>query len=135
MQKSSSLFELSAVANPRDTKLLEEHYRSKPAIIAASGRHFYDDQLIALRSKSLDQDDVVDIFCEGGKREVFLGTNFTEAAATADRICATVQDFKDHPVHMKPTILAISMGGRRQCSLIKELVEKRRLKPDPVSIL
>lgn len=124
MRLDGSLFHLCAVAIPRLSKMLEEHFRSRPEIIQAINHLFYDGMLNPLRSRSLDQDCLLDRIFEQGEREAFLGTNFTEAIETANLICKTVNDSMNDPTNSQPTILAISMGGHRQCNLIKELVEK-----------
>ncbi|GAB5409796.1 MAG: DEAD/DEAH box helicase [Balneolaceae bacterium] len=102
---------------------LNDHYRSKPAIIRFSNEKFYNDQLSILRSHPIkDGQESVILNKVMGVRDK-KGFNLIEAEAIIDQIKSLISQYQSVDNKMAPTI-GITSPISSQVSYLKSLINK-----------
>ncbi len=111
------------ITNQNQVTFLNEHYRSKPAIIRFSNERFYDNQLNLLRSHPINDQEQSVIICktEGTRDE--KGINEIEAQSIVNKLRDLFSQSSQHSSKVTPSI-GISSPFSSQVSYIKTCVSK-----------
>lgn len=107
--------------NQNQVTFLNDHYRSKPAIIRFSNEKFYDDQLSILRSHPIKdgQESVILNKVMGNRDE--KGFNVMEAEAIINQIKSLISQYQRVDKNMAPSI-GITSPISSQVSYLKSLI-------------
>lgn len=112
----------NAITTQKAIVMLDEHYRSKPDLIAFCNARFYNNRLKIMQHRP-GEDETGNIIIEklDGKRDRH-GINKTEATAVQNLITTLVSKYQDNP--NKPSIGVIS-PFRAQADYLAQLVGKQ----------